>query len=71
MAVVFLFNELKVMFFCVPVTKGAQFDWPRTLRSQVSTYNIDYHFLYVAVYSSGAFGLIVCRYDSGPIIGEY
>ena len=32
------------MFLCVPVTKGAQFDqfvWPKTLRSQFSTYNID------------------------------
>ena len=23
------------------VTKGTQFDWPRTFRSQVSIYNID------------------------------
>ena len=32
------------MFQCAIVTKGAQldqFDWPRTLRSQVSIYNID------------------------------
>ena len=38
---------LKVVFLSVTVTKVAQFDqfdqfvWPRTLRSQVSTYNID------------------------------
>ena len=24
---------------CVVVTKGAQFDWPRAFRSQVSIYN--------------------------------
>ena len=42
--VVFSFNYLKVVFLYVPVTKGAQFDpfdWPRTVRSQVSTNNID------------------------------
>ena len=35
---------LEVMFLCVIVTKGAQFDqfdWLRKLRSQVSIYNID------------------------------
>ena len=34
------------MFMGVVVTNGApldQFDWPRTLRSQVSIYNIDFH----------------------------
>ena len=34
------------MFLCVVVSKGAQFDrfdWPRTLRSKVSNYNIDIH----------------------------
>ena len=33
------------MFLCLAVIKGAQFDqleWPRTLRSQVSVYNIDW-----------------------------
>ena len=43
-AVVFLFNYLKDVFLCVPVTKGTQFDqfdWPTTLRNQVSTYNKD------------------------------
>ena len=38
---VFLFNYLTLVFPCVPVTKAAKFDWPRTLRSEVSTYNID------------------------------
>ena len=32
----FLFDYLEAVCLCVPVTKGAQFDWPRTLRSQVS-----------------------------------
>ena len=39
-----LFNYLKVVFLCVPVTKGAQldqFNWPRTLHSGVFTYDID------------------------------
>ena len=43
-AVVVLFNYLKVVFLCVPVTKGAQMDQlnlPRTLRSGVFTYDID------------------------------
>ena len=38
------------MFLCVVVTKGAQldqFDWPRTLRSQVSSYNIDYILVFI------------------------
>ena len=35
-----LLNYLKVVFLCLLVTKGAQFDWPRILRSEVSTYNI-------------------------------
>ena len=37
----------EVVFLCVVVTKGAQFDqydWPRTLGSQVSNYDRDYYF---------------------------
>ena len=52
--VVFLFNYLNIVgFFFVPVTKGAQFDqfdWPRKLRSQVSTYNIDVVWMYILLY---------------------
>ena len=41
-AVVFLFNYAEVVFLCELVTKETQFDdLPRTLRSQVSIYNID------------------------------
>ena len=41
----FLFNYLEVMFLCVVVTKGAQFDqfdWPKKIRCQVSISNIGY-----------------------------
>ena len=43
-----LSDFMEVVFLCVVVTKGAQFDqfdWPRTFRSQVSMYNKDINFV--------------------------